>query len=307
MLNKRFFSILTIALLIFLIPLTGCSHNKNRRPVLRVTFLDVGQGDSIVIESPTGKVIVVDGGGNPGTDERLGRDPGNYVVVPYLRSRGISTVDLIVPTHPDEDHVQGLNAVVARLNVRAALDGGYPAASPAYQRLMTTLSRRHIPIHLARRPNRIDIGGGAFLEVLAPGETPIRGSHSATNNNSIVLRVVYDKARFLLTGDAEAEEEEEIMATAPDIGSDVLKAGHHGSRWSTSDAFLFRVHPTLAIISCGKNNLYNHPHREMLQRLARNNVRILRTDQNGGVIIETDGATIQVTPTIIDPGKRGSD
>ena len=280
------------------LPLAGCRPGGSdaARPPLRVAFLDVGQGDAAVIESPTGRVIVVDGGGIPGTDERMGRDPGNYVVVPYLRSRGISTVDLIVPTHPDDDHVQGLNAVVARFTVRAALIGGYPGPSAPYHRLLDALYRQNIPIHLARRGNRLEIGGGAFLEVLAPGDHAITGAHSDTNNNSIVLRVVYGKARILLTGDAEAEEETEIVAAGNDISADVLKVGHHGSRWSTSEPFLDRVRPTIAVVSCSKNNLYGHPHRETQERLTARRVRLFRTDRDGAILIETDGSRIGATP-----------
>ena len=293
---------LLAALILLLLP--GCrtgNRDAAARPRLRVTFLDVGQGDATVIESPTGRVIVVDGGGIPGTDERLGHDPGNYVVVPYLRSRGVSVVDLIVPTHPDEDHVQGLNAVVARMTVRAALDGGYPGESASYQRLITMLRRRHIPIHTARRGQRLDIGGGAFIEILAPpppppGDRAIIGAHSATNNNSVVLRVVYGKARFVLTGDAEIEEETEICATNANLSADVLKAGHHGSHWSSSDAFMARVHPAITVVSCGANNTYGHPHRETLKRFAERGVRVFRTDRDGAITIETDAERLWATP-----------
>jgi competence protein ComEC len=255
----------------------------------------VGQGDSAVIESPSGRVVVVDGGGVPGTDERFGNgEPGSRVVVPFLRSRGISTVDLVVPTHPDDDHVQGLNAVVERLSVRGALDGGYPGASAPYTRLLDALHRRHIPLYTARRGQVIDLGGGAKMEVLGPTDHLLLGGHSATNNNSIVLRVVYGRARVLLTGDAEAEEETDLIASGRDISADVLKVGHHGSRWSSTDSFLDRVRPSIAVLSVGRNNTYGHPHGEVLERLRRRGVRVFRTDRDGAITLETDGKRIRI-------------
>lgn len=268
-------------------------HAPPRAP-LRVTFLDVGQGDAAVIEGPTGRVAVIDGGGRPGTDEAFGDDPGSRVVVPFLRSRGISAVDLLVPTHPDDDHAQGLNAVTTRLGVRAALVCGYPGPSAPYTRLLARLRARRVPLYVARRGQRIDLGGGARLEVLAPTDRPILSGRSVTNDNCTVLRLVYGRARFLFTGDAEAEEEADILHSGADISADVLKVGHHGSRWSTSPPFLAAVRPAIAVISVGASNTFGHPHREVLERLAGAGARVYRTDRQGAITIETDGERIHV-------------
>ncbi len=291
---------LTLALLLTaLVIISGIMLHPHKPAPLRVTFLDVGQGDGCVIETPSGKVVIVDGGGHPGTDERDGTDPGSRVVVPYLRSRGIGTVDLIVPTHPDDDHVQGLNAVVERCHVLAALDGGYRGTSAPYTRLIDRLHRHSIPIFIARRGQVLDLGGGARLEVLNPPDHPVLGAHSPTNDNSIVLRLVYGRSRFLLTGDAESEAEDEMLTHCPDrLPSDVLKVGHHGSRWSTNPPFLDAVHPSVAIVSCGAHNVYNHPHVELMDRLAARNIATFRTDKQGAITVETDGASLHVTPTI---------
>ena len=269
-------------------------------PVLRVTFLDVGQGDSTIIEGPTGRVVVVDGGGVPGTDEREQSEPGSRVVVPYLRSRGISTVDLIVATHPDDDHVQGLIAVVKQLDVKASLVCGYPGTSGPYNRLLALLKTRRIPVYAARREQSIDLGGGASLEILSPTSRPITGSRSDSNNHSVVLRVVYGKSRFLLTGDAEAESEADMVKNVPDLSADVYKAGHHGSRGASSTAFLDRVRPRVVIISCGKNNSYGHPHKETLERFAERKIRVFRTDQSGAIVVTTDGKTLHFAPTVAE-------
>jgi competence protein ComEC len=250
-----------------------------------------------VIEGPTGRVVVVDGGGVPGLNSRLGDDPGNRVVVPFLRSRGISTVDMIVPTHPDDDHVQGLIAVVDQLEVRTALDGSLSTGQGAYGLLHEHIKQRGIQMYTARRGQKVDIGGGAYMEVLNPANRRL-GGRSATNNDSVVLRVVFGKSRLLLTGDAEAEAEADMLASGRNVAADVLKAGHHGSKWSTSERFLTAVHPSIAILSSGRGNVFGHPSKEVLTRLKRHNVRIFRTDTNGAITVETDGTNIRATPTV---------
>ncbi len=251
-----------------------------------------------MIESPTGRVVVVDAGGQPGTDEGSGSDPGARVVVPFLRSRGVNTVDLIVATHPHDDHVQGLIAVVDRLRVLEALDCGFPnPPSPIYKRYRERLHRRGVPVAVARRGQEINLGGGARMEMLGP-PPHVLGGHSPENNHSVVLRLTYGRARILLTGDAESEAEADLLARGYDLRADVLKIGHHGSRWSSTDAFLNAIAPSVAVISCGRHNVFNHPHAETLARLAARNVRVFRTDQNGAVTVETDGASVRVTPTV---------
>lgn len=239
--------------------------------------------------------MVIDGGGKPGTDERMGDDPGTRVVAPFLRSRGYSAVDWIVATHPDEDHAQGLIAVVRQFGVRTALTNGFPGESASYRRLLEGLRAREVPVRAARRGERIDLGGGAYVEVLHPTEKPLTGTRSDTNANSIVLRLVYNRARILFTGDAEEGAEADILRSGQDLTSDVLKVGHHGSRWSTTEPFLARVAPTAAIISVGAKNNFGHPNREVLERLNRQGVRIFRTDQQGAITLETDGQKIRIT------------
>lgn len=259
-----------------------------------MTFLDVGQGDSAVIETPSGKVVVIDGGGNPGTDEREGRDPGTRIVVPFLRSRGINSVDLLVPTHPDDDHVQGLLAVVRRLPVRAALDGGYPAASGTpMARLRQALAVRRVPVRTARRGQRIDLGDGVVLEVLHPRDPFLSGGRSDSNDNSIALRLVYRDVRVLFTADLEEAAERDVVSSGQDLSAQVLKVGHHGSRSSTTWPLLRAVNPQAAIVSCGRDNRFGHPHRAVLARLT--GIPVLRTDLQGAMTLVTDGKSIRFT------------
>jgi competence protein ComEC len=285
--------------LILLLPLflPRIWQTKSDTARLRVTFLDVGQGDAAVIECPSGKIVVIDGGGKPGTDEALGGDPGNQVVVPYLRSRGISTVDMLVATHADDDHAQGLNAVAGRLNVRAALVNGYAGNSKSYNRLLTRLRSRRVPLYIARRGQTLSLGEGVRLEILAPTNAPILDGRSVSNNQSIVLRVVYGRSRFLFTGDAEKEEEADILRARDrniSPAADVLKVGHHGSRWSSTETFLDAVDPSVAIISAGRKNNFSHPHPEVLERCRKRGIRVFRTDEQGAVTIETDGNRMKV-------------
>jgi competence protein ComEC len=260
-----------------------------------VTFLDVGQGDGAVIETPSGRVVVIDGGGAPGTDEREGRDPGSRIVVPFLRARGVSTVDLLVLTHPDDDHVQGLVSVVQRLHVMAALDSGFPSdPETPCTRLRTALAARRVPVSRAQRGEKIDIGGDVYLEILHPSENYLKNTHSDTNNNAIVLRLIYKNTKILFTADLEDEGEKELLSSGQDISADVLKVGHHGSRGSSSEKFLRRVSPKIGVISCGRENRFGHPHKETLTRLQ--GIKIYRTDTQGAITLESDGQSVTVTP-----------
>jgi competence protein ComEC len=273
--------------------LSSCQTQFKPQNLLRVTFLDVGQGDSIVIESPEGKVVVIDGGGTPGTDEREGGDPGNRIVVPFLRARGISAVDLLVPTHPDEDHAQGLIAVVDKLVVRSVLDCGQEVSTGhvgAYRRLFAKIKTKRLPVFPARRGEKIPLDTQTTLEILHPGKKMLSGTRSDDNNNAIVLRLVHKNTKILLTADIEEESESELLSSGQALDAQVIKIGHHGSRFSSQSAFLERVHPQFAVLSCGRKNRFGHPHPEVLARLAYQNIAVYRTDQQGAITITSDGA-----------------
>lgn len=262
-----------------------------------MTFLDVGQGDSAVIEAPSGRVVVIDGGGIPGRDPRDGGDPGSRVVVPFLRSRGISSIDLLIATHPDDDHVQGLLAVTERLVVRAVLDSGLPSppGSPLAQ-LRALWKAQGVRVHTAQRGQRFELGEGVRLEILHPASPFLTGTRSDDNNNAIVARLVYGKARVLFMADAEAEAEESLLNAGLELAADILKVGHHGARTSSSARFLQRVAPQGAIVSCGRQNRFGHPHPETLRRLKEQGVTLFRTDQQGALALESQGDAFTVAP-----------
>jgi competence protein ComEC len=251
---------------------------------LRVTVLDVGQGDAILMESPAGHRILVDGGPSGARiAQALGR------VLPPSERR----IDLVVLTHAQDDHLTGLIEVLQRFEVGAALAGSLEGETAAYQTWREALSNADVPLVTPRVGQWIDLGDGARMELLWPPLEPLTETEDDLNNNSIVLRVVYGEASFLFTGDLAAEGEEALLSGASDLHATVLKVGHHGSDGSTTDVFLGAVDPSVAVISTGAENTFGHPSPTTRLRLA--DVPLLRTDQNGDVRFETDGRSLWVS------------
>ncbi|MFO0665205.1 MAG: DNA internalization-related competence protein ComEC/Rec2 [Polyangiaceae bacterium] len=286
--KRRAAVVLLTALLLVLAEVHACKPPG----ALRVTFLDVGQGDSAVIETPNGAAIVVDGGGLVGSPTDIGR----RVLRPYLRARRIREVTLVVLSHPHPDHFGGLASGTKSAHVRAVWDSalgrkdGVQGAYAAWRRQMEDDHAAMPPEQRFCGEHRVD---GVVLHVLAP--CPSFSEGRGTNDNSIVFRVTYGSRRILFVGDAEHEEEEDLLRThAYDLPADVLKVGHHGSRTSSSEAFLAAVTPRVAVISCGVRNRFGHPHETTLDKLARSAASIYRTDRGGAVTVETDGHSLAV-------------
>lgn len=252
---------------------------------LAVTILDVGQGDAILIQAPGGRRVLIDGGP---AGERLMEALGGELPA------GARRIDLVVLTHGQDDHVSGLVTALERFDVGAVLAGPLPGSSAAYQAWRDALAQRRLPLRLALAGDRVDLGGGARLEVLAPGARPVRGAGDDQNDNSVVLRLVYGEVSFLLTGDLGAAGEAALLARGGDLRATVLKVAHHGSDSSTTPSFLAAVRPRLAVVSVGGGNGYGHPSpsTELALRLA--GVAELRTDANGRVRLTTDGRELRV-------------
>ena len=266
---------------------------------LELTVLDVGQGDSLLVVSPGGKTLLIDGGGAfggfPGHEEHNGIDPGEEAVSPYLWSRGFQKLDVVALTHAHQDHLGGLPAILDNFHV-ARLWIGREVSSPALAKLEELARERRITIEHELRGKSFQWDGvdGRFLwPEIAPEEVP----SSAKNNDSLVLRLRYGNQTILLPGDAEKQVEREILSenSAEAMHSDVLKIGHHGSKNSTMPEFLAAVRPRLGIISAGADNPYGHPSPELLERLETAGVNILRTDRDGAVHVLTDGARLEIT------------
>lgn len=266
------------------------TYHHGRRE-LRVTILDVGEGDCIVVEGPRRNLLI--DGGSYSTEEQE-RDVGHRVILPYLLCRGITRLDAVVVTHPHEDHVSGLPSVLEELEVGMILTPHLSAPVKDYEQLLAKAWEHHIPVKEAQRGQRLDLGNGAQLYVLAPSGPLFVGTPSDLNNNSMVTKLMYGKVGMLFAGDIEAAAEVRLLASGDSLGAAVLKVAHHGSGSSTSEEFLKAVHPQVAIISCGNRNLFEHPHPETQTRLLKVGARLYRTDACGAVTVRTDGNGFEV-------------
>lgn len=255
---------------------------EDRGGKLTVAFLDVGQGDAIFIESPTGTQVLVDGGPSNGVLREVGK------MMPFYDR----TIDMIMVTNPDKDHFAGFLDVLRAYKVAVVMEPGTVGASAEYgvfEKLVEAKSARRI---LARRGQKITLGGGAVLEILFP-DRDVSGLNP--NEGSIVAKLTYGGTSFLLTGDTtEAVENYLAQLDGKLLDVDVLKTGHHGSKTSTGDALLGFASPALAVISAGKDNRYGHPHAEVVERLQRFGVETLGTYERGTIVLVSDGETVRL-------------
>ena len=252
---------------------------------LRIDFIAVGQGDSALVTSPTGKTVLIDGGP---------REAGTTLAA-ALRARHVTTIDLVLLTHRHEDHLGGLIPVVRTFTVGTFMDAPFRHNSAVYKDLLGALDARHVTVRQAERNRTVDIGGGATITLLSPPDPPINHSRSDVNANSVVVRLDYGRAGVLFAADAEPQTERWLLASGARLPAQVLKVAHHGGRYSSTARFLNAVAPQAAVISVGVVNEYGHPTPEAIARLERARARVYRTDQDGTVTVETDGARIQVT------------
>jgi competence protein ComEC len=255
--------------------------------VLRVTFLDVGQGDAAVAELPDGRVLVVDAGGFPGSDF----DTGAAIVAPYLATRKVAHVDALVMTHAHPDHSGGLPSLVRRYRPGEFWWTGWVGRGDAWARLEESLAERAVPQRILRTGAHVT-GWGGILEVLHPPENwPAAG----LNDTSLTLRLTYGAVRVLLTGDVEAAGESRMLAASGALPATVLKVPHHGSRTSSTPGFVQAVAPRVAVISVGADNRYRLPSPEVEARYRARGTCLLRTDWCGAVTIVSDGRRLDVT------------
>jgi len=247
---------------------------------IRAHFIDLGQADGILIQS-TKNAVLIDGG------EYAMRD----TLVNYLRNAGITELDYVVATHPHSDHIGGLATVVEKFDVKNILMPDATNNTAVFEKLLTAIENKGISITVPSVGDKITAGIIEFT-VLAP----IGKDYKDLNNTSLVLRMVYGETAMLLTGDAETVSEKEMLKNGLSLRADVLKAGHHGSRSSTSAEFLDTVRPGTVVVSCGQQNSYGHPHKEFLELVSQpeRNITLLRTDELGTIVIITDGQEVKL-------------
>ncbi len=249
---------------------------------LEVHFLDVGQGDSILVKYGN-KSMLVDGGpidaGQP--------------VASYLKSQGINTIDVLVSTHPHADHIGGLLTVLKEFPVRVIYDSGQPHTTQTFEEYLTLIDQKNIPYKVPERGDIIDLGPGVTVQVLSPPPGGIDGDD--LNENSIVLKITHGSVSFLLESDAGFKSEDIMLASGYDLRSQVLKVGHHGSKSSSGKAFLKAVDPQISVIEVGADNPYNHPAAATLDRLEAAGSKVYRTDRDGNIVVTSDGKGIAVS------------
>lgn len=251
---------------------------QNSHRELVFAMLDVGQGDALFIESPTGTQIMFDEGPTRKILGSLAR------VMPFYDR----TIDAVIITNPDADHIGGFLDVLKNYKVDRVFESGALTDSKIYQNLKEEIRKQNIPNILAKRGMRLDIGGGAVIDILFPDRDV---SSWATNEGSVVARLSYGDTSIMLAGDSTAKTEKIILSenSSAHLRSTILKVGHHGSRTSSSVPFVQAVAPVYALISDGKDNKYGHPHQDTLDTLSSFGAKIFRTDLLGSIIMKSDG------------------
>lgn len=255
---------------------------------LNVAFLDVGEGLCGVVQTPSGKTLVIDCGTSSwGKDGSL----GEKLVAPYLQSIGADKIDVAILSHPHSDHISGYPSLLKLKPADIVLDIGAEHASPIYRQFLNAVKESGAKYRIAKRGQSIDMGDGVVVYVLNPDNSH---NYDNLNERSIAVRIVYKKTSFLFSADTGTYAEKLMVESGMELHSQVLQVGHHGSSESTSHEWLEAVKPQIAVISCGRRNQYNHPSIDTLRRIANAGVRIYRTDKHGAISFATDGNDIRI-------------
>jgi competence protein ComEC len=264
-------SIITMVVWIFVF-----AENKPSQ-ILRVIFLDVGQGDAIFIETGDKKQMLIDGGPDLGILEKLGRTMNFYD----------RYIDIILLTHPEQDHLNGLIEVLKRYDIGAVIMSGIYRDTEQYKEFLEIIMQQNIPVYFAQADGIVDFGNDIGLSILYPFENMANKEISNSNNYSVVSKLSYKNFDVLFTGDIEKSAENKLINVKTDLKADILKIAHHGSKTSSSGNFLKAVDAIMAIIEVGKDNQYGHPHQEVLQRLK--NLLVFTTGDKGNITLLSNG------------------
>lgn len=246
---------------------------------LWVHYIDVGQGDCTLIVCGE-DTLLIDGGDN---------SQGTRIQA-YLMKLGIKELDYVIATHPDADHIGGLDVILYKYDCDTIIMNDEKKDTKSYEELMDTIEIKNYEVTLPEAGERYELGEAYFYIV-----APVENDYGDSNNYSVGIRLVHGNNSFLFLGDAEKEAEEDILEDGMDVESTVYKVSHHGSSSSTTEAFLSEIRPDYAVISCGQDNAYGHPHDEIIELLEKYDIKIYRTDVSGTVIAESDGRKIRWT------------
>jgi competence protein ComEC len=277
--NKKI--IIILALLSGIIYFSSLYFFEKEKGYLKVSFIDIGQGDAIFIRTPEKHNVIIDFGDPKGISDL-------EKIIPWWEKE----IDLIIITHPHDDHIAGIPEIIKRYKVKKIIYTGVNYESSSYSKLLKKIEKEKIPLMLPHKNQVINLGDNCNLSIIFPQENLYKKNVSNLNNSSIVSQLNCNNSKFLFTGDAELEAEDKILERNIDIKSDVLKVGHHGSISSSQKTFLKKVSPLIAIIMVGENNSHNHPHLRIIRRLESLKIKILRTDLNGSITIISDGGKL---------------
>lgn len=257
---------------------SGEVNNSRVQRDLVVHFIDVGQGDSILIQLPSNGNMLIDAGDN---------DKGQ-VVVDYLKKQGVNRIDYLVATHPHADHIGGMDDVIDELDIGDIYMPRVEHTTKTYMDVLEAIDRKGLKIKIAKEGVAIPIEG-VSAKILAPNEE-LKSDN--LNDYSVVIRLTYGQTAFLFQGDAEKRTEESILESDSNIKADVIKLGHHGSTTSNSPDYIEAVEPDYAVIMLGEGNKYGHPHKEILALMDEKGIIVYRTDKDGNIVAVSDGKKI---------------
>jgi competence protein ComEC len=298
--SRRMRFMAAVIALVLAIDIGYWAHRRFFDDALRITAMDVGQGTATVLEFPGGFTMMIDGGGF--ADNAL-FDVGERIIAPYLLQNKIRTVDVLVLSHADSDHLNGLIYIADHFNVKSVWTNGQKAQTLGYKKLMAVISEKKIDLPRFLTIARSRMICGVRVEVLYPPKNfdadDILYNMKDPNDNCIVVRASYGLNAFLFPGDITESAESELISTHKELSATVLFSSHHGSDTSSSESFLKAVNPGYMIISAGWRNRFHFPHASVLHRCQKRGIKIYRTDLNGAIRIETDGKTLRLFPTIV--------
>ncbi len=269
---------LIVLCIVFLVGIFLCVHELLRMPdgKLHIYFMDVGQADSALTVTPSGKQIIIDGGRDDTPLAEIARH------LPLLDR----TIDVLILSHPQLDHMFAFPSILRRYHVDRILMTGVEYDLPRYHEFLRLVAEQQIPVWIADPGFDIDFGDGVTADIVWPPPTLLGSAFKDINNSSIVLRVMYGENVTLFTGDMEEKEERAVLASGRDVSATLLKVAHHGSKTSSGTGFLLAVQPNVAAISCGKNNTYGHPHAVVLERFERLRIPVRVTAWEGEIDLE---------------------